>query len=354
MNLLALAFCTTLGVLTHYIFLLTVAASVVWLWTSDGTRGARARVAAALSAGLIPFLLWLPAFVDQIREEHTRWIGGFNAFKIAYIDSAFFVSVGLLYHRVAAPPRDPAEICLRLTFLAIVVVVSILLARKSSRGRLCALFANGPVVLAALASLAGAHIFDVRNLIEVMPFIAVVVAYGISRTGSLAPVASAAALGLSVVSFLQVRAWTPLPFDKVANLLTAEGWQADEPIVLFGEISPFPRPNEYFPPALGWYLPGHPRLVVTRSSLAPCHDVYVVGASANGRRTAASLGDMRAQRRVDSIIVERVRPSPQLAAEVHSRLAHILRAAPTFSTTTCIAPAISKSPLCRCSGSGGG
>jgi len=241
------------------------------------------------------------------------------------------VRVGLLYHRVAPPPRDPAGICLRLTFLALVVVVSILLARKSSRGRLCALFANGPVALAALASLAGAHIFDVRNLLEVAPFIAVVVAYAISRTGRLAPLASAAALGLIAVSFLQVRAWTPLPFDKVANLLVAEGWQGDDPIVLFGATSPFPRPNEYFPPALGWYLPGHPRLAVTRPSLAWCHDLYIVASTAPGRRATDSLRHVLALRRTGAIIVARVRPSRQLAADIRLRRAHILRAAPTFS-----------------------
>ena len=46
----------------------------------------------------------------------------------------------------------------------------------SDLGRLCALLAVGPYFAAALIWLAGARIFDIRNLIGVAPFAAVAVA----------------------------------------------------------------------------------------------------------------------------------------------------------------------------------
>jgi hypothetical protein len=61
-----------------------------------------------------------------------------------------------------------------------VIVASIHLARLGPAGKLCALLANGPLGLAAFGSLVGAEIFDVRNLLEIAPFTAIVVAYAIN------------------------------------------------------------------------------------------------------------------------------------------------------------------------------
>jgi hypothetical protein len=120
-----------------------------------------------------------PSFPAQYSTQHTAWIGGFNPLKIAYSQSAFrrrwpALSPGAQSLVGSSGSRD------RLSFLGLVIVASIHLARLGPAGKLCALLANGPLGLAAFGSLVGAEIFDVRNLLEIAPFTAIVVAYAIN------------------------------------------------------------------------------------------------------------------------------------------------------------------------------
>jgi hypothetical protein len=109
--------------------------------------------------------------------------------------------------------------------------------------------------LAAFGSLVGAEIFDVRNLLEIAPFTAIVVAYAVNRLPGYAGFAvGIVACCFAVGSFVQTRSWIPPPYQEVASALVDGGWQVDEPIAPFGSIAPFPRPTQYFLPPLGWYL----------------------------------------------------------------------------------------------------
>jgi hypothetical protein len=167
----------------------------------------------------------------------------------------FFADVGLLYHQAGRVSLAPAEVATRLSFLGLVIVASIHLARLGPAGKLCALLANGPLGLAAFGSLVGAEIFDVRNLLEIAPFTAIVVAYAVNRLPGYAGFAvGIVACCFAVGSFVQTRSWIPPPYQEVASALVDGGWQVDEPIAPFGSIAPFPRPTQYFLPPLGWYL----------------------------------------------------------------------------------------------------
>jgi uncharacterized membrane protein len=233
-RLLALAACVSVGALTHYFFFFTLLCGAFWLWLSPATRQGRACVSAALAVGLLPFATWLPGLRGQLMSGHTEWIGGFDLIKIAYLPSSFFADVGLLYHQAARPSHAPAELVLRVGFLALLFVWAIRLARRSALGALCASLAFGPYVLTAVAAALGAQILDVRNLLVTAPFVAIVVAHGISQLPSrVVPAAAASAAALAAVSCVQARHWAPPPYHALAQALVASGWQPDDTIATY-------------------------------------------------------------------------------------------------------------------------
>jgi uncharacterized membrane protein len=324
-RLVLLGCCITLGVFTHYFFVTTLVAGLAWLWTVPATRSTRRRVTVTAGVALLPFLLWLPQFVHQSSSHHTDWIDRFDPLKVAYIWSAFFADVGLLYHRGATVSDFWWTGVARVTFAFVVVFASIKIARLSHQGKLCALLAIVPVALAASASLAGARVFDVRNLIAVAPFVGVVIAFAISQLPKYCKTAAAfGAIGLSVLFFLQTERFQPLPYAAIANALVTEGWRRDQPIAVFGAVSPFPKPTEYLVPPLGWYLPAHPRLVPVPPAVNRCRYIYIVAASVTGRHFLASSHRVEQRVSVASVVVARLPAEKSLANDVVARGASFL------------------------------
>src|SRR5207253_1196183 len=74
-RLALLAGAVAAGVMSHYFFLLTLAAGVIWV---AACRGPVRRVLTAIAIGLLPLAVWLPAFVKQYQHHRFVWIGPFR------------------------------------------------------------------------------------------------------------------------------------------------------------------------------------------------------------------------------------------------------------------------------------
>ncbi|HKU58493.1 MAG TPA: glycosyltransferase family 39 protein [Gaiellaceae bacterium] len=286
---LPLAIVTTLGALTHYFFLFTVAAGLAWLWLEPEARARRRRATVAIAAGLALVAPWLPYALRQYEQDRYSWIGAFNGREVVNTALRLFTPLG---HTEWLP----------LAFLGLVVAGAVRLARMSARGRLCAALAFGPIVLAGAAWLGGVQIYADRNLIEAGAFVAVcgVAALPVRR---LSLVAAPAAAALMVFSF--VVAQTPAtPYAQIARALVGEGWRAGDPVAVFGSPYDFRSPLE-------WYLPHGPQLAIY--SMEPrCGATFVVA----GRAARRSLrDDLRSGRRAGPFLVARTDPDKTLRDE---------------------------------------
>jgi len=243
------------GALTNYFFLLSVAAVLLWLWTSAHARARRRPLTVAVLAGLVPFAAWIPVLAFQYRHHRASFIGAFRGHDVL---TEYWSLFSRGQHGTAA------AIALLVVILAGSAVLAI-----SDLGRLCAFLAVVPYVIAAAIWLAGPRIFDVRNLIGVAPFAAIAVVALLAllpRPAGLA--AGAAALALLVVGYVADNRRGPIPYDRIAASLSAAGWTAADPIVVHGDFFSFRSPLE-------WYLPNQPALTlgVPRSV---CPRVFVV------------------------------------------------------------------------------
>lgn len=281
-----LAVAVALGTLTHYFVVLSVAAVAVWLATLP--RVVRRRGAAAVAAGLVPLAAWSPIALRQYAHHRFSFIGPFSVHEA-------LATYWLLFAR-AATPSVAAPVALLLAVLA----GAALLARASSSGRLWALLAVAPVVLAVTAWLAGLRIYDVRNLICAGPFAAVAAAALLARLPRKAmPVACAALCCLSVLGYARSNRVRPVAYDRIAQALVAEGWRAGDPIVVYGD------PDALWGP-LEWYLPGRPRFVVQRRAPLSSAPSFVV--VARGARWARVNRVAVTRRSVRSLLIARVHP----------------------------------------------
>lgn len=274
-RLALLAACTALGAYTHYFFLLSAAAGLVWVAAEPTARASVARVGAALTLGSLALLAWLPGLADQVGAERFGWIDAFDLAKLAYVPSALFWNPGALYAE-NAPDAEPLEALGRLAVLGVVLVGSLVLVRLDARARLCTFLTILPVVIAGVAWLAGLRIITGRNMIGVLAFAAVALAAALlPLPRRAAPFAAAAAVALAVVGYLRSPVDERVPFDRVATALAAEGWAPGDPILIFGSFTNFRSPLE-------WYLPGD---VVLEEALParPCGELFVVTDIPDGR-----------------------------------------------------------------------
>jgi mannosyltransferase len=278
-RLAALALCTALGLLTHYFFALVAIAGLLWLWTRWQLRAVRLRVSAATALGLVPFLAWAPFFWTQLQNQRFSWIGDFNLLKAAASYSALFWSAGPLYVRDQVQ-LGVWEALARLAVFAVVAAGSVALARASERGRLVAFLATVPVALAALLWLVGAEVFTSRNLLAVAPFAALACAgllAALPRPVALA--GAAAALAVAVGGFLREQDFEPPPYERLADALVAEGWRPGDPIAISGGAHELPALGSSYGlrSPVGWYLPGHPELVLPPPEGAePCERAFTI------------------------------------------------------------------------------
>ena len=295
-RLALLAAAVAAGTMTHFFFLFTLGAGLIWLvLRKEDLR----RLLVAIAIGLLPLVAWLPAFYKQFERRGIR-NPDFSLRSTLESYGALFV-------------RGDVNLVFALLVLCLVLAGSIRLGRASEAGRLCALAATVPVLAASLVWLAGPDIYIVKNLLGAAPFAAVAIAAALAappRPVALAATSAAALLVLA--SYADTRGRIVPDYDLVAAALVDEGWQEGDPILVFGP------PYQLLHP-LDWYLPGG-RLEVADWNGEPCERVFVV--SVGGRGRALMVGVRT--RRVRRIVVGRIAYRPGLADETRRRDGRLL------------------------------
>lgn len=257
------------GLLTHYFFVFTVVAALGWVWLEPQARAIRRRSTIAIGAGAVLCAPWLPLFVQQFRRDRFWWIGPFRLHGV--VAAPFRLFTPLVAQGVAGRVVPVA-------FLALTVCGAVVLARRSPAGRLCALLAFGPLVLASGAWAAGFRIFAARNLMGIGPFAAVAAVGAVSllprRLGAVVLAGGVAAV---VASFAINQRIPAPPYQLVAQALVREGWHPRDPVAVFGDFFSVRAPLE-------WYLPHQPVLAVSRGTRRPCETVFAVAGPLGARR----------------------------------------------------------------------
>jgi hypothetical protein len=307
LRLLALGACVAAGILTHYFFALLVVAGLLWARSL--------RVTAACVAGLAPFLLWLPWFLDQYENDRFSWIQEFDLLKALSVYSAFFWNPGPLYVTTADVGLSAGEAVARVAVLVVVLAGSWVLARAET-ARLAAALAVLPVALATVLWLAGADIFTTRNVLCAAPFACVAVAAALAvlpRPAALA--GGVAAVGLAAAGLVHERTLAPPEYDRIAGALVAGGWRFGDPVAVFGGAHEHVQLGSAYAlrSPVAWYLPGHPFLRLPREEAAGCDDAFVL---APPGRAESVLGPGDEGLTVDGVRIVRTRCEPGLAERV--------------------------------------
>jgi hypothetical protein len=215
----------------------------------------------ALGVGLLGFLPWVPGLLDQQGHGRYRWIGGFDAVSVADLPgSLFFGPAGLLYGLA------------RIAVTLALVVGAVVLWRRPGGSAIVA-FALLPIVGAAVVWVLGQPVFNERNMLPVVPFIAILVAAAPSALPKrlMAPVAMIGIAAALAGAAIAQAALGRIEYDRVADALVEEGWTLGDPILvdlLRTETS-----------AVAWYLPGHPILARSPRAENECSRLFVVGHS---------------------------------------------------------------------------
>ncbi|MGH3001286.1 MAG: glycosyltransferase family 39 protein [Gaiellaceae bacterium] len=257
-RLAGLAAATAAGAMTHYFFAFTILAGLLWLWVERELRHGRLRATAAVALGLAICLPWTPSFLRQYRHDGYWWIGPFRPRLVAATPLRLFTP--LFSHGPAA------GVATAVTLLALAAGAG-LLWRRGARGRLCAILAVVPLVLAGGAWLAGMNVYAVRNMIGTGAFAAI--AFAACMAALPRPVRTAATVAAAcavVAGFAWDQRVPAPPYEELAHALVAEGWQPSDRVVVFG------GPYSYRSP-LRWYLPHEREAADTRSNDA----VFAIG-----------------------------------------------------------------------------
>jgi hypothetical protein len=279
----ALAVVVACGGLTHYFFAFSVLAALAWLWLDPAARAIRRRATVAISAGGVGAAAWGPVMLEQYHRHRFSWIGPFH---LRYVVAA---PLRLFTYAYSGTTLGLALSCATLAL----VVLGCSRLGTSPQGRLVAVLALGPLLLAGAAWAGGMRIFALRNVLEIAPFVAVasVAALNALRAPRLAAAGLLACLLLSVGTG---DATGIPPYDAMARALVAEGWQPATPVAVFGDELRYRSPLE-------WYLPRQPALAASRSSAADCGTVLAIVPDRRLRALAPRAD------RVGSFVVERLR-----------------------------------------------
>ncbi len=312
LRLALLAGVVALGSLTHYFFLFTLAAGVLWLLLSGLGRTALTRVSAALVVGLIPLAAWSPYWLRQYRHGIYATAPPFS----------FAQFVGL-FPSLFAPDAiagNTGLVTRALVTVAVLVPAAFLLRR--AEGRLCGLLVLVPfLVVSGLVLVTGERVFRDRNLIGVAPFAAIALAWGCAslpwRRVSLTAGLLVGMLVIAGFAYGQI-ALGRTPYDRIAREMIRQGFRRDEPVFWFGSWA------GHVP--TGWYLtsgePANtwPRLVASRPSKGACSELEVVARTQTSRlwlerhrdavvaeTSLPSFGDVPEGQRNPDLIVARLR-----------------------------------------------
>jgi 4-amino-4-deoxy-L-arabinose transferase-like glycosyltransferase len=294
---LALALVVAVGTMTNYFFLLSLATVLTWCWALPRARAARRQVTVAIGAGLLPFVVWLPAMVKQYghRGSYT-YISSFAPDDV----------VSTYWHQFARarPETQFAHGAAPWLLFGLMLAGCGALWRQSDSGRLIAMLTTLPVVMTAVIWAAGAHVYTLRNMIGVGPFAAIALCTLLSslrgRGAALAVVAASASLAYAYVHNERVH---PVPYDRIADALLTEGWRPSDVIVLRGNFYSFRSP-------LAWYLPGHPQLSLGESASGVCNRLFVVAAASSPWYRRVATLPFEDLRKVGTVRVARIEGSP--------------------------------------------
>jgi hypothetical protein len=304
----AVALTAGAGALTHYFFAFTALAAIAWLSFDPAARAARSRALGAICAGLLPFTLWVPAFLDQFHQHRYSWIGRFSLTRVVETPLRLFTPLA------TGAWATVAGVAVLLGCGAGASVVW----RRVPAGRLCVALGLLPLALAASVWAVGERVYAVRNMIAIGPFLAITAVAALGslprRLGGVAPVALVA---LAVAGFAWDQRATDTPFKTIAGALVADGWRSGDAVAVYGNLDAFRSP-------LGWYLPRTPNLTHVSRPQAFGPVVYVLG----GRRELAALGGREA-RRAGSMFVVRLRRLRLRTREKLLQGAAVLTAAPS-------------------------
>jgi hypothetical protein len=267
LRLALLAGVVAVGSLTHYFFLLTLAAGGLWLVTSGRERLLVRRIGVALAVGLVPLAVWSPYWLRQYHHGHYAWAPPFGwAWLASFLPTLFapdlFVSDAGRAAQVA---------------VSLAVIGSAVLLLRRREGRLYALLLLVPFLLAAMVWAAGARVFSPRNLIGIVPFAAIALSWACvslpwRRISQVAAVMVGALLvGIFIAGQIRLER---TPYDRIAHELIAQGFDRHEPIVWFGNY------GGAIP--VFWYLTSDgptdlwPRAFIAKPTGSPCDAVDVV------------------------------------------------------------------------------
>jgi hypothetical protein len=297
---LTLAGVVTAGCLTHYFFVFSVLAALIWLHMDRRADGIARRATRAIAGGGALAAPWAPFALRQYDRDRFSWIGPFRARFVWTVPLRLFTyafdntSLGLLLSTIAA---------------AAVLFGMYQLTRHSAEGRLIAALGVLPLAFAAVVWASGIRIFALRNLIGVGPFAAIAIAVAVNRLprGRAAAVAMSMCLALAVSLELSTANTFPR-FDLIARRLVRDGWRPPDPIAVFGSPFAYKAPLE-------WYLPRQPLLVVAERSGRACSSVFVVAPDGDIRvlRTGHIAGNHRSIRGA-TILVDPADRHPCLAS----------------------------------------
>jgi len=243
-RLAALTAVTAAGLLTHYFFGFTLAAGLVWVWTDQQVRAARRRVALASAGGLALCAPWLPMFVAQYRHDRFSWIGPFSGRDVVETPLRIFSPA------IAATSTAVA-------FVLCVLGGAWIAYRRGPLERLCAMLAVLPLLLAASTWLVGVRVYNIRNMIGIAPFVAIVVILPLASLPHRRRLAAGAAVvATAAAAFVAGQTPNP-PFGKIAAALVHVGWRPHDAVLVDGSFDTYRSPLE-------WYLP-HARVFVRKS-----------------------------------------------------------------------------------------
>jgi hypothetical protein len=240
-----------------------------------------------LTAGLLAFLPWLPALLEQQERGRYRWIGAFDAANVASLPGALFVGQAGVFYGIAR------------SALTVAVIVGAVVLWKTPGGSVIPALSLLPIAEAVVVWGLGQPVFNHRNLIGVAPFAAILIAAAVhALPGRLAtPVALAGIAAAILGATLALETHGRIAYDDIASALVGLGWTADDPLVVDS-----PRARTSLRVSVAWYLPDHPRLVHARAPRTDqCSPVFAVGhSSIFGPWVARHRGSVEGLRRFDS------------------------------------------------------
>jgi uncharacterized membrane protein len=281
-RLIVLGASVAAGSMTHYFFMFSFAAGLLWVWTSTGSR-TRIRLTIAMLAGLLPLVLWAPWLVKQHHRASYRYLIG--QFSLRKTVEAYW----LMFAR-NVPQAAHVHTLAPAALLVAVVAGAAVLWRSGPSGRLSGLMAVVPLLLAAVAWSLGQPIFDVRNLLGTGAFAAVCIGALLARIPRDA--GSVAAAGIAVilaVAYVRVDNHRASPaFEDISHALAAEGWTSTDPILV---------PHGMWSLPLSWYLPSP--FGASQQTSGACGALFTVTASRfTERRLIGNAAGADVRRRV--------------------------------------------------------